>query len=176
MIPNKVFSLINDVIPMIILFIIMAVLLKIVSVGLGKRKGNFWIEFKIVIYIIYSFVLFHLVTNTDFQSYGNNFIPFKEILRYTNIKSALFLRNVIGNIAIFIPFGYIVADVIKIACKKTNFIITIIYVLITSLSIEVIQYFIGRAFDIDDIILNFVGGVIGYIAYKVIHIMLKEKN
>ena len=82
MIPAKIYNTIGDIIPMIILFVIMAILLKIATVELGKRKGNIWNEFKILIYIIYSFVLFHLVTTTDFASYSNNFIPFKEIMRY----------------------------------------------------------------------------------------------
>ncbi|MCR5482988.1 MAG: hypothetical protein K6E99_01075, partial [Bacilli bacterium] len=60
----------------------MAIFLKIVSVELGKRKGNIWTEFKLLVYIIYSFVLFQLVTTTDFISYSNNFVPFKEIFRY----------------------------------------------------------------------------------------------
>ena len=37
--------------------------------------------------------------------------------------------------------------------------------LASSLVIEVVQYFIGRSFDVDDIILNVVGGVLGYFVY-----------
>lgn len=173
MIPTKIYNTIGDIIPMIILFIIMAILLKVVSVELGKRKGNLWIEFKILMYIIYSFVLFHLVTTTDFTSYSNNFIPFKEIMRY-KITDPLFIRNILGNILLFVPFSYIVTDIVYMVCKKTNFLICTIYVLLTSLSIESIQYFIGRAFDIDDILLNFIGGILGYIVWKIIHIIFKE--
>ncbi len=175
MIPSKIYAIIYDIMPMIILFIIMAILLKVVTVELGKNKGNSWTEFKFLCYIIYSFVLFELVTTTDFTSYSNNFIPFKEIMRY-EINTPLFIRNIIGNIALFIPFSYIVTDVINVICKKTNFFISTIYVLLTSLSIEVIQYFIGRSFDIDDIMLNFVGGILGYIIYKLIHIRKKVKK
>lgn len=173
MLPTKIYNTIGDIIPMIILFIIMAILLKVVSVELGKRKGNLWIEFKILMYIIYSFVLFHLVTTTDFTSYSNNFIPFKEIMRY-KITDPLFIRNILGNILLFVPFSYIVTDIVYMVCKKTNFLICTIYVLLTSLSIESIQYFIGRAFDIDDILLNFIGGILGYIVWKIIHIIFKE--
>jgi glycopeptide antibiotics resistance protein len=153
----------------------MAILLKVVSVELGKRKGNLWVEFKIIVYIIYSFVLFHLVTTTDFASYSNNFIPFKEIMRY-KITDPLFIRNILGNIVLFIPFSYIFTDIIYMICKKTNFFICTIYVMLTSLSIEAIQYFIGRSFDIDDIILNFTGGIIGYIIFKLVHLIFKEKE
>jgi glycopeptide antibiotics resistance protein len=124
-------------------------------------------------YIIYSFILFHLVTTTDFTSYSNNFIPFKEIMRY-EITDPLFIRNILGNILLFVPFSYIVTDIVYMVCKKTNFLICTIYVLLTSLSIESIQYFIGRAFDIDDILLNFIGGIFGYIVWKIIHLIFKE--
>ena len=174
MIPTKVYGLIGELIPMIVLFLIMTFLLKIVSIKFSNYRGSIWIEFKAVIYIIYAFVLFHLVTTTDFQSYSNNFTPFKEIMRY-KITDGLFMRNVIGNIAVFIPFGYIVTDCIKMLAKKTYFFISILYCILTSLSIEFIQFFIGRAFDIDDIILNFIGGLLGYILYKLVHITVKEK-
>ena len=174
MIPSNVYNIIGELIPMIVLFLLMAFLLKIVSVTSGHRHGNVWIEFKIVIYIIYSFILFHIVTTTEFKAVSNNFTPFREILRY-NITSKLFIRNVIGNVVLFIPFGYIVTDFIKMLCNRTKFFVTILYCVLVSLCIEVVQYFIGRAFDIDDLILNFVGGLLGYLLYRLVHVIIKEK-
>jgi glycopeptide antibiotics resistance protein len=126
MIPSKIYAIIYDIMPMIILFIIMAILLKVVTVELGKNKGNSWTEFKFLCYIIYSFVLFELVTTTDFTSYSNNFIPFKEIMRY-EISSPLFWRNVIGNILIFAPFGYLITDVIWMFSKHRNIFISLAF-------------------------------------------------
>ena len=34
-----------------------------------------------------------------------------------------------------------------------------------SLTIEVVQKYIGRSFDVDDIILNVVGGILGFLVY-----------
>ena len=39
-------------------------------------------------------------------------------------------------------------------------------VLIASLVIESTQLAIGRVFDVDDILLNVIGGMIGYLIYK----------
>lgn len=172
---NGIYSKIGDVLPMILLFLIMAILLKIAHFGLTHKKGSIWIEFKVTLYIIYAFLLFHLVTTTDFISYSNNFIPFKEIMRY-KMTSPLFVRNVIGNIAVFVPLGYIITDSIYILTNKSKFYISLAYVIITSLSIEVIQLFIGRTFDIDDIILNTLGGLIGIIIYKLIHLITRRKR
>ena len=57
--------------------------------------------------------------------------------------------------------------------KKSNIFITTFIVLITSLAIEIIQMFIGRSFDIDDIFLNVVGGILGFISYQLIHLLFK---
>ena len=113
-------------------------------------------------FIIYLLLLFQLVTTTDFESFSNNFIPFKEIMRY-RLDSSLFYRNVIGNIILFVPFGYLVSYYIK----SPKYYIALILTVITSLSTEVIQMYIGRSFDIDDIILNIAGGLLGYLVFKI---------
>ena len=38
--------------------------------------------------------------------------------------------------------------------------------MLVSISIETTQLLIGRIFDIDDIILNIIGGMLGYLIYK----------
>ena len=53
-------------------------------------------------------------------------------------------------------------------------IVFVIAILIT-LSIEILQPIVGRSFDIDDIIMNFIGSIIGYLAVT-IFIKLKETN
>jgi glycopeptide antibiotics resistance protein len=50
----------------------------------------------------------------------------------------------------------------------------ILMTLLSSLSIEVVQHFIGRSFDIDDVILNVTGGIVGFIIYKSL-IAIKNK-
>jgi glycopeptide antibiotics resistance protein len=107
MLPTKTFNIISEIIPMIILFALVAIMLRVVISLYNHDKINVFNDFKMLIYVIYLFVLFQLVTTVDFKSYSNNFIPFKEMLRY-DITSKLFIRNVIGNIVIFIPFGYLI--------------------------------------------------------------------
>ena len=41
-------------------------------------------------------------------------------------------------------------------------------------SIELFQYFIGRSSDIDDIITNLLGGIIGFIVFKLLDRFLKK--
>ena len=73
----------------------------------------------------------------------------------------MFIYNVVGNILLFIPFGYFVSKFTNTKKILHIFIITII----TSVTIELMQVQIGRSFDIDDIILNVLGGILGYFCF-----------
>lgn len=106
---------------------------------------------------------------------GTNIIPFKNIYGilkmayYGNI--ALALRQIGGNLILFAPLGYLLPLIFK--NKLNTFIKISITALIFSASIEIIQFtancFMGfpyRAADIDDIILNTIGAVLGYLLFK----------
>lgn len=173
LIPNKIFNIFNNLMPMVVLFTIVISIVRITSLTYAKEKIVIYKELKTLVAIIYIFSLFYLVTTTDFESFSNNFIPFKEMTRY-HLSSKLFFRNVIGNILLFVPFGYIVTDMIMEKAKKCHFLIPLIITCITSLIIEIIQMNIGRSFDVDDIILNFIGGIIGYLIFLIIHVIFKK--
>ena len=146
--------------PMLIIFVVVLVVTRIFYIKNNKRETVLYKEILALLFIIYLLLLFELVTNTETAAKGINLVPFTEIFRYT-FGSKLFLYNVIGNIIVFIPFGYFISSYIK--SKGIGPIFSI--ALITSLTIELVQLKIGRAFDIDDIILNVTGGIIGFLLY-----------
>ena len=147
--------------PMIALFVVIMAILRIFRIIIKHERFLFYRELYNLFFIIYLLLLYYLLLSTENASSGLNLIPFKEITRYS-LTSAQFLYNVIGNIVLFIPFGLFVSDFI--GAKKT-YQILIVSILI-SLTAELIQFKIGRAFDIDDIILNVIGAIIGYMFYK----------
>lgn len=145
------------------LFIISVTLISVrIAYNLKNHdRTKFHEDFWHLISIIYMIMLYELVTRADVNYIsGVNIVPFTEILRYS-FHSKLFYFNVLGNIALFIPFGYIIASYIKPKKVWTNFFVGII----VSLTIELVQLKIGRSFDIDDIILNTLGCVIGFLIY-----------
>ena len=91
---------------------------------------------------------------------GYNIIPFQEIMRY-EFGSRLFIYNVVGNIVAFLIFGLIVSAYIKPKTALAPFVIS----LLVSITVEFVQLNIGRSFDVDDIILNVIGGLLGYLLY-----------
>ena len=169
MIPNEVNIVLKEIWPMLLLFIIVLFTMRIVDIIINKKRFILYKDLSMLIFILYMFLLFELVTSTDFESYSNNFVPFKEIMRY-NYTSKLFYKNVLGNMLLFVPFVYFVNYILK----NKKFIIGTTLTLITSLSIELIQMNIGRSFDIDDIILNIIGGIGGYFIYIILY-NIKEK-
>ncbi len=93
-------------------------------------------------------------------------IPFKSLFDMVNnnISVTRILENVLGNIAIFIPFGLLFPIIQKDKSPKI-----MLYGLITSALIEIIQYvFALGSSDIDDLVFNTLGTIIGYVLYKII--------
>lgn len=172
MIPNSVFNLLINLIPMVTLFTFVLLILDFTIAIYTKEEIKIFKEGKKILYLVYVFILFSLVTTSDFASVSNNFIPLKEIMRY-EMTSPLFYRNVIGNILLFVPFGYLITDMIKDKTNKINLLVSWIVIISTSTMIEIIQMFIGRSFDVDDIILNFIGGTLGFLVYCLFYLIYK---
>lgn len=162
-IKNIITSYFDDLWPVIIIITVISSSLRIAYLIKNKQKFCFYKELFMLLFILYVMCLFEIVTLQD-QNYGlSNFIPFKEIFRY-QVGSRLFIKNIIGNILLFLPYGYFASDYIN---SKKVLPICFLTMLI-SMTIEVVQLNIGRTFDIDDVILNTLGGVIGYFLYAIL--------
>lgn len=160
MVKGAVFELLDQAWPTLVIFLTIVVLLRILYYRNTSKKVILHEEILQLVFITYILLLFELVTSRDVILSGTNLIPFKEMFRY-EIGSPEFYKQVIGNIVIFIPLGFFVSHYTN--TKKTSHIF--VFTLLTSLTIEVVQKYIGRSFDIDDIILNIVGGILGFFIY-----------
>ena len=168
-IKNMITGYFPDVWPIIIIITVIACSLRIAYLIKNNQRFCFYKELSVLIFILYVMCLFEVVTIQD-HNYGlSNFIPFREIFRY-EIGSRLFIKNIIGNILLFLPYGYFASEYLK--SKKVWPICFL--TMIVSITIECVQLNIGRTFDIDDVILNTIGGVLGYYLYRLIeHIKIK---
>jgi len=165
-------EIIHNTWPMLVLTVIVLVVLRIGYMIKYKEKFNFYKEFLSLAFIVYILCLFQLVTMQDVPGeHGVNITLFKELTRYT-VGSHLFYRNVIGNIVLFIPFGFLTSYYLDLDKKRYNFLLS----LLVAVTIELIQLRIGRAFDIDDILLNIVGSFIGYLLYRLIDRAFENKS
>lgn len=163
-------NIVNGAIPMLIIFIVVITTVRISYIRTTNEKVVIHNEILNLLFIIYVLLLFELLTGTE-NSLGSgiNYIPFKEIMRY-KFGSKMFIYNVFGNILIFIPFGYFISRYIK--PKKVWPII--MDALITSVTVETVQLKIGRSFDIDDVMLNILGAILGYFVYIALDAIYKH--
>jgi len=84
--------------------------------------------------------------------------------------AAFCLRNTLGNIALFLPLGFLLPLTFARLRSLTR-VLAIAFCL--SLSIETIQFFLrfvgnDRAVDIDDVLLNTLGACLGFVVYKLL--------
>ncbi|MFL0245612.1 VanZ family protein [Candidatus Clostridium stratigraminis] len=106
-----------------------------------------------------------------------NIIPFHSIKEYIFSSSSTIKRfafsNLVGNILIFIPLG-IYLPLLK---KDKRVITNLLLIFIVSLFVEIIQGLLGvGASDIDDIILNCLGGLVGILGYKFLLLLLRDEK
>ena len=90
-----------------------------------------------------------------------NWVPFVNLFDYPEMRDILI--NVIGNTAMFIPLGIVWPSVYKGLNTHRKVILAGIGV---SLCIEILQLpFYDRVSDIDDLLLNSFGFIMGYLLY-----------
>ena len=164
MFSNSIKEILLDIWPSLIICFIIITSLRITFLVKNKIKFIFYKEILMLGFIMYVIALFEVVTFQDVSWSSSNFIPFKEMLRY-EFGTKLFFKNVVGNMIMFIPFGFFTSYFLKLKKIYSVFILT----LLTSITIETTQLLIGRVFDIDDILLNILGGLIGYFIFKIIY-------
>lgn len=145
-----------------------------------------------LLFIIYSFILIYFLFFSEemgrvaSRDYNINLIPFKEIKRFIIKRDVLGSRavwiNIGGNIAAFIPFGLFAIPLAGFYIKlKSNLLERFIKVVIVtfniSLIIEVVQLIFGvGSFDVDDLILNTLGGIIGAGTYTLYSLAERKRT
>ena len=164
MFSNSIKEILLDIWPSLIICFIIITSLRITYLIKYKVKFIFYKEILMLGFIMYVIALFEVVTFQDVSWSSSNFIPFKEMLRY-EFGTKLFFKNVVGNMIMFIPFGFFTSYFLKLKKIYSVFILT----LLTSITIETTQLLIGRVFDIDDIFLNIIGGLFGYFVFRIIY-------
>lgn len=138
--------------------------------------GLFWVY----IFVLFSQTVFPLwqcgfcegrfyIQITRYANGSVNLIPFKTISMYLFGKSAssewssISLLNIAANIGLFVPVGILLP-----LAYRTNLGTTIVTGCFLSVFIEVMQLAVGRSSDIDDVILNALGAMIGFLFYKLL--------
>ena len=160
MLKGTIIQILNQTWPMIVICLVIIVSLRLGYVIKNKVRIKLYKEIITLCFIVYFMCLFYVVTFQDVSWSGSNLIPFKEMFRYP-FGSRPFFKNILGNVLLFMPYGIAIGYYTK--TKKIRY--SLLLGLVLSLSIETTQFIIGRVFDVDDIILNLIGCVLGFSLY-----------
>lgn len=106
-------SIFSETWPMILICSVIIVSMRIVWIIKEKKEIIFYKELLGLCFIIYVMCLFYVVTFQDVSWSTSNFVPFKEMFRY-QIGSTLFFKNVLGNMIMFMPYGFFVSYFLKL--------------------------------------------------------------
>lgn len=131
-----------------------------------------------LIFLAY-FLFFAESTGRTFEgrTYHYNLVLFKEIRRFIVYRETLgttaVVLNLFGNVAAFIPFGMILPIMGR---RFRSFFFMTFLSLEFSLVIETIQLVckVG-SFDVDDLLLNTIGGMLGYLGFAVLNRIRRAK-
>ncbi len=118
----------------------------------------------------------------QYVDYQYNLILFRELSRYIKYREVVgidyFLINVVGNVVVFMPFGFFVPSLEK---KRRGAVLEFIKItalgFLFSLAVETVQLVtkVG-CFDVDDLLLNTVGVALGYICYGICRWILAKRR
>lgn len=138
-----------------------------------KRKIK-WIS--VVLFLFYLILLTYFLFFAESygrvlseREYSYNLQPLKEIKRFWIYREQLgffaVFTNIIGNVLCFVPFGAIFPVLNR---KTRHFVVIVLLSFQFSLIVECIQLIskVG-SFDVDDLLLNTIGGMIGYLVFCV---------
>lgn len=131
-----------------------------------------------VLFVLYLLALTYLMffsemmgrTGNEQSDYAYNLELFKEIKRFYIYRKQLGMEavmlNLAGNVVGFMPFGFFLPVVSR---RGRYFVNACLLGFFLSLCIETTQLvFKVGSFDVDDLLLNTIGGILGFITYKLV--------
>ncbi|WP_375372917.1 VanZ family protein [Clostridium sp. CF012] len=134
-----------------------------------------------ILFFMYLCLMIWEVFIGPYRSYSDvrryNLYPFKTIMEFllntTKYNFRVIFINLAANIITFIPLGFFISLLFRRSCKLINITLSCMLIIIC---IELGQFILNvGVLDIDDIILNTLGCVLGFMIYKVILILFPHK-
>ncbi|MHC0036365.1 VanZ family protein [Pseudoneobacillus sp. C159] len=166
-----VFQLVDYLHPIVISTLFFCVWVVVTIFVLWIRKETISMSFRTINWVltVYSvsliILLFFRPSGQNYDSY--NLIPFTTISFFLSGKVSLLVAfyNLAANIGLFIPYGIYLMFRRECLRKMDKFQLLFLPLIIISI-IECLQYLTHRgSLDIDDLILNMVGILLGYLSY-----------
>lgn len=129
------------------------------------------------VFWLYLAVLFRITVfrsgwyDNEFFSGSIEMVPFCTIFTYLSAEQwRYFLYLFAGNIIWFYPFG------MYVGAKEKSAAVCVLYTALLSLTIETLQFILSTGCsETEDILLNTLGGVFGWVSYRTIRRFLRKR-
>lgn len=120
--------------------------------------------------IIFATILFVPITFHP-KAHSLNLIPFHWLGKAERAEQLIVEK--IPNVMLFIPLGFFLPVVFK---SKRKLWKTVSVSFAVTFTVEFVQYFIGRSSDVDDIITNLFGAILGYFIFLICDILWRNHS
>ena len=155
------------------LLILLFTFISVYFVNKYKSKKYVKCIITLCVFVGISIVLFTTL-NRDISSldYPVTLIPFKSYVDVFNGANKELIRANFMNVLLFYPLGLSSTLLLK---KKSSLVLAFIFALLFSCTIEAIQYVFSLGYvEIDDVIHNFLGFILGFAAVKGLNLYFKN--
>lgn len=138
---------------------------------------SYWKRFTLAAYV---FLVFFATLGMDILLLGP--AAFQSGIHLVNFKPFIWLQEtylmgwkamvtqVLLNILMFVPLGFLLPLTFP---RFQSLRKTLLLLSVSSLAIEFLQYFIGRSADVDDLIMNSLGALGGWLIYRAFRSIIK---
>lgn len=149
---------------------------------LARRKGKRGMLFHLPRYtfvgyllsLVYLTLLFYYPDITFHPDHHFlNLRPFVWVTETYDMGVGKMLWQLAMNAAMFVPLGLLLPVIFRSMRKWYANALT---VLLTTVSIETLQYFMGRSADIDDVLMNLAGGLLGWCIFSLMNKKLSNSG
>ncbi len=178
---RTIIGYIINMLPYMILAIPIYLIVRGIIIKKHNKIINLYHELTLFIFVLFIVGLFSqtIIPKFEFGVNGfgivkngvhkTNLIPFKVLIEtyrevFINGHIEYFLINFLGNIILFIPFGFVIPLLWNVSNRKVIVIGACI-----SFFIEISQLLLARGTDVDDLILNTSGVILGLLLYKLLY-------
>ena len=151
------------------------------GISMSDKKTNFCINLLLYgVFVFYILLLGLILFRTHHQTRSVNLVPFRGVVSYISgndlvsgqdsaaVLHAFALLNLLANLFIFVPCGVY----ITLFRKGKGIWKNVLWVFVISMVVEIVQFITKFGIgDIDDVILNSIGGLIGVLICRLLYLI-----
>jgi len=157
-----------------------------VLMAIRRKQESFWDGLILASFFVYVFMVltltgyFILFREISYHGWWENMLRRIERRDHVNFQLLEIFRiyklshtQIVGNFIMLFPLGIYLPLLYK---KVSGFFPVLLVSLMTSVMIELLQLATRRSVDIDDVLLNTTGAVIGWCVYQVVRVLFRQEG